>query len=331
MRWQILALAAGCVGLIILALVASGSNPVEVFGKLISGSFGTPANISGTLKETTPLLMLGLGVYLALKAGLFNIGIEGQFIVGAFTCAVIALRVPGPFGMLLGVAGGTVAGAVWALPAGWIRAYRGGHEVITTIMLNNVAALLTTALVAGPFKDPTDESPTTASLAASSQLHPILNQGGLQVSAAILIGTACVFALAWWLRRTVAGYELQAVGANPTAAKFAGVKAPQVILRAMCVSGALGGLAGGLQVLAYDGRFYQGFSPGYGFDALGVALLAGNSPIGLFPSALLFGVLQKGGTSIQFLGVPKGITYVILGFLIVIAATVRYRKVKNHD
>jgi len=145
---------------------------------------------------------------------------------------------------------------------------------------------------------------------------------------ALGLGIALTAALAWWLRSSVAGYELQAVGANPTAAETAGVSSRRVTTLAMMASGALGGLAGALQVLAYEGRFYAGFSPGYGFDALGVALLAGASAWGVLPASLLFGVLAKGGTSVQILGVPKGITGVVLGLLLVLFAAVRYRRAR---
>ena len=135
--------------------------------------------------------------------------------------------------------------------------------------------------------------------------------------------------IAIWLKKTVAGYELQAVGANRIAARFAGISPQKVTVVAMSISGALGGLAGAIQVLAYEGRFYDGFSPGYGFDALGVALLAGNSAYAVLPSSFLFGVLSKGGTALQIDGIPKGITTVVLGMLILIAAAIRYRKVSK--
>jgi general nucleoside transport system permease protein len=316
------------VALIVAALFASQAQPLEVLQGLIRGSLGTPNAISGTLKETTPLLLAGIAVFLALKAGLFNIGVEGQFTVGACACAVVALNIPGVGGMIFGIVAAIVAGGAWAFPAAWIKAYRGGHEVITTIMLNNVAVFLTMALVAGPIKDPTQEGTTTANLAESSFLPHLYSQGPWTFSSALAIGLLGAIWLARWLKRSVSGYELRAVGANPSAAETAGVDAKSVILRALVASGAIGGFAGAVQVLAFEHRFYGNFSPGYGFDALGVALLAGGSAYGLIPSALLFGILAKGGTAIQVFGVPKGITTVVLGALIVIAAAVRYRRTK---
>lgn len=326
MNWKVVLLAFAGLLVIVGAIFAAGVSPFAAAQKLFEGTLGSSAAFSGTVRETTPLIFAGVAVFLALRAGLFNIGVEGQLVMGAVTAAFFALKFPGPIGMTLAIVGGIIAGALWALPAGLIKAYRGGHEVITTIMLNSIAGFLTTALVAGPLKDPGQESTTTASIAQSSMLPYIWDSGPLRISSALLLSLFLVFALGFWLKRSVSGFELQLVGANPRAAELAGVNRQSTIVRAMVSSGAIGGLAGAVQVLAYEGRFFSGFSPGYGFDALGVALLAGSAAAGILPAALLFGILAKGGTSIQILGVPKGITYVILGFLILVFAAVRYRR-----
>jgi simple sugar transport system permease protein len=272
-------------------------------------------------------LLAGIAVFIALQAGLFNIGVEGQFLVGALTAAVLGALVAGPLGLVIATLGGTLAGAVWAFPAAWIKAYRGGHEVISTIMLNNIAGFLTVGLVAGPLKAPGQQSVTTASIDPSSMAPYLVDQPPFRVHSALLLGVFGVAALAWFLRRRVAGYELRAVGANPIAARFAGVDARKVTLLAMVVSGAIGGLAGTMQVVAFEGRFYQGFSSGYGFDALGVALLAGTSAWALIPSALLFGALSKGITFVSAtLSIPRGLGGILLGLLIIIFATYRYRE-----
>ena len=325
---SIVILILAAIALLVVAVIVSGAQPIEALSSLLKGSLGSPRAISDTLRETSPLLMAGVAVYLALRAGLFNIGVEGQFTVGACACAVVALTIPGWPGILLGSAAGVAAGALWALPAGWIRAYRGGHEVITTIMLNNVAALLTTALVAGPIKDPTQEGTTTANLAEATHMPNVLATGDWTINASFFMGLLAMIGLGFWLRRTVAGFELRAVGANPVAATLAGIDSKRVIVKAMAASGAIGGLAGAMQVLAYQHRFYAGLSSGYGFDSLGVALLAGPLAIGLLPGAFLFGMLNKGGAALQILGVPKGITTIVLGILVVIAAAIRYRRVK---
>ncbi len=326
MNWRLAALVVGAVALLAAAVLATHHAPLEALRALLDSSLGSPRAIAGTIKETTPLLIAGLAVFLALRAGLFNIGVEGQLMVGALLCTVVALRVPGPLGIGLGVVAGIVGGGLWAWPAGWIKAYRGGHEVITTIMLNNVAALVTTALVAGPFKAAGQESATSATLGETTRLPDLFAGGTFTMSSAVVIGLLLMVGLGFWLKRSVRGYELQAVGANPIAAELAGVSSKRVTTWAMVASGGLGGLAGAMQVLAYEGRFYSGFSSGYGFDALGVALLAGASAWAVLPAAFLFGVLAKGSTAVQILGVPKGITGVVLGLLILIFAAVRYRR-----
>lgn len=313
------------------AIVWAGKNPVEAGSALIEGSLGSKGAIHGTIKSLMPLIIAGLAVFLALRAGLFNIGVEGQLVVGAMVCAVVALNVKGIAGMVLGCFAGAIAGALWAWPAGWIKAYKGGHEVISTIMLNNVAGFLAAYLTAGPIKAPGEQNTTTARIATETMLPALYQSLPLKISSGLAFGVALLVALNWWLKRTVSGYELSLTGANARAAELAGVDTKRVILRSMAVSGALAGLAGAIQVLGYEGRFYAGFSPGYGFDALGVAILAGGSAYGIFPAALLFAILDKGSASVQLIGVPKGIGVVLVGLLIVVFAAIRFRREQVHE
>ena len=310
------------------SLLLTGKSIPAALSQLITGSLGSTNALSGSLREAAPLLILGAAVFLALKAGLFNIGAEGQFLVGACFGSFFVIKVPGPLGVVAGCIAGALAGALWALPAGWIRAYRNGHEVITTIMLNAVAINLTKAIVAGPMKGADQNSPSTSLLAQSSRLTPLFKIGNFEFPHSVVLGIIIIIGLAWWLKKTTAGYELRATGANSTAAEFAGINTRRTMMNAMVVSGAIAGLAGVLQVTQFEGRFYDGFSPGYGFDALGVALLAGGSPLGIFISALFFGILNKGGSSLSILGIDRGITTVILSMVILIFAAVRYSKKK---
>jgi simple sugar transport system permease protein len=328
MNWKLLLLIVGAIALVGGAISLTEATPLTAAREMLVGSLGSSNALTGTLKETTPLLIAGLAVFVALRAGLFNIGVEGQLVAGAFTSAVVGLAVRGPLGVIVALLAGMLAGALWALPAGLIKAYRNGHEVITTIMLNNVASLLTGYLVAGPFIAPPGDYPATAMLPPETWLGNVVTSP-VTINIAIPLGLLLTGALAWWLRRTVAGYELEAVGANPTAARFAGVDAAKVIVQSMLASGAIAGLAGAIQVLAYEHRFYQDFSPGYGFDALGVALLAGGSALGVLPAAFVFGALARGGIRLAIFAVPKGIIGVILGLMILIAAAIRYRKVRT--
>jgi len=329
---QMSPVAAVAIGLIVGAFLFAKVSPMAALSTLVSSAFGSQIGISKTLEEMTPLLMAGIAVYIALKAGLFNIGVEGQLIMGAFAAAVVGQHVKGLPGILLCLAAGMAGGLLWALPAGLIKALRNGHEVITTIMLNNIAGFVTLYLASGPFKDPNSGSNRTAPIDPTVTIESLKLAPQLEVNPALLIGIVFVFVISVWLLRTVSGYELRATGENPTAAKFAGINAQKITILSMCASGAVAGLAGALQVLAFKGQFFSGFSPGYGFTALGVALLAGNSPIGLLPSALLFGALAKASTSMQSsLGVPKGIMYVVMGLLIITYAVIRYRKAAAND
>jgi simple sugar transport system permease protein len=328
LKIRLLALVAASLAVLIAAILIAGESPVEALTTLVRGSLGSARGVTGTLRETTPLLMTGLAVYIALRSGLFNIGVEGQFVVGALAAAASQVLLGAQGGWVVAPFAAVAAGALWSLPAGLIRAYRNGHEVITTIMLNNVALLMATALVSGPLRDRTQVSPSTARL--GTPLPNLLNTGELRVNAALAVGLILAVAAWLWLRRTVAGYELQLVGQNPIAAQFAGVQPRRTMVGAMVASGAIAGLGGAMQVMAYEGRFYSGFSAGYGFDGLGIALLAGNNPLAVIPGALLFGVLARGGVSLGIEGIPKGITTVVIGLVILIGAAIRYRQV-NRD
>ncbi len=342
MNWRIIALIAGAAALIVGILILGGFPVGKILMGMLDGSFGSAEKFGKTLKETTPLLIAGIAVFIGLRAGLFNIGVEGQFAMGAMVCAVIALRFPGPGGMVLGMIGGMAAGALWALPAALIKAYRNGHEVITTIMLNNIAGFLTAALVSGPIKDATQQGTTTAEIQSlmPNVIGPANTVAGASVKSSVpavnlslIIGLLIVGIVWFWLRRRVSGFEHEAVGANPKAATLAGIATKRVLTRAMTLSGGVGGLAGALQVLAFEGRFYKDFSQGYGFDSLGVGLLAGGNPIAVIPASLAFGAIKRGASALSIDGVPKGISVFILGLTIVVFAAIHYRRHlgRTHD
>lgn len=329
MNWRVIALVGVAVAAILIILSLTGGSVAAVASELYRGAFGSPRSMTGTLKEITPLLIMGLGVFIALRAGLFNIGMEGQFLAGALVAALVPLRVPGLGGAVLAVLAGTLAGMLYAFPAAWIRVKRGGHEVITTIMLNLIAFNITEGLAAGRFKGAEYEDARTQALAESSKFVPLVHSGPFKIFPAILVGILLVVAFWYWYRGSVKGYELRAVGAGKIAAECAGINANAVMIRAFMVSGALGGFAGAMQVLNHEGQFYSGMSPGYGFNALGVALLAGGNPLGLLPSALAFGFLEQGQTGLA--GSPKGLPSVLLGIIIIIFAAIRYRDAKRSE
>lgn len=325
-KTRIVVLVAISTAVLLGAFALAGVSPATAIQTIADSAFGSDRNVGRTLRETAPLLLAGLAVYVALKAGLFNIGVEGQLTVGALGCAAVSLAIAGPAGLILGALAGAICGGLWALPAGLIRAYKGGHEVISTIMLNNVAMGLSLALLAGPMKAPGQEGTTTPNLDPSTWIPNAIRIGRLEVNLAIPLILLAIVGFSYWLKRSVGGYELRLVGDNARAAEFAGVDSKRVWVKSMFVSGALGGLTGAMLVLAYEHRCYGSISSGYGFDALGVALLAGKTPLAIIPAALAFGALNKGASSLQLLGIPKGMTYVVLAILIICFAALRYRR-----
>lgn len=328
----------GCLGLLLILLILAGVKPFEVFKSIIEGSLGIDFDggfrgwgpLSGTLRRSVPLIITGLAVYIALQAGLFNIGAEGQLRVGgiAAVAAALFLGIGGTGGILVASVAGMLGGLLWALPAGIIKVWRGGHEVITTIMLNNIAGHFTKYLISGPMQAKAGGEATTALLPPDIRIATLGTAGkSLVIYPALFLGIAFCTVGTWWLLKTAGGYELRATGANATAARFAGVKTKKVLLWAMCASGAIAGLAGAMHALGQEHRFNEGFSPGFGFDSLGVALLAGRTPLGVIPAAILFAAIDQGAVRAQVQdGLPKEISAVIQGLIILCVAIVRWRK-----
>lgn len=329
--YKTVALIAGALVLVLVAMAMSGIPQRDIVDNFLGSSVRGPAAWRQTLREMTPLLIAGTSVFLALRAGLFNIGADGQLVVGAAAATAVSLKVPGVGGLILGIFAAAVFGALWAFPAAWIKAKRGGHEVISTIMLNNVAGLLATWLTAGPLRDPSQQSPTTRILDPSASLPKLIDKPPFSLSLALPLAVVLVAGLAFWLKRTVGGYELSATGANPSAASVAGVDVGSLTMKAMSASGAIAGVAGAVLVFAFEHRFYSGFSPGYGFDGLGVALLSGGSPWGLVPASLLFAIISTGSSGIQLAGVPQGVNSVLLSVLILLFACFRYRRSRRGE
>lgn len=295
--------------------------PFTAYAALIEGAFGSAPAWAATLARTTPILLTGLAVAVALKAGLFNIGAEGQMAVGALAGAWIgfALGALPPFLLLpLALAVGMAAGATWAFLPGLLKVTRGAHEVITAILLNYIAQNTTRYLATVPLKDPGSQAPQTPEVAA---VLPHL-VSGYEVHAGLLIALVAVVVTALALRRTVWGYETRAVGEGAGAAEAAGVRVGRVQINALLLSGALAGLAGAGIALGTFRRFPADlYGIGYGFDGLAVALLAGGSPWGVLPSALLFGALGAGAEVMEFAtDTPKQIVVVVQAILILAVA-----------
>lgn len=297
-----------------LLLIAAGQNPLQSYAGMIQTAFGSEFALGVTINKAIPRLLPALGIALALRAGLWNIGAEGQIYLGAAACAGVALygpELPFPIGTGLALIAAMAAGAAWAAIPGTLRAFRGVSEVITTLMLVYVAIQLTNYLIEGPWLAPGATAPATPIVPRSTRL-PVVVPGTL-VNAGIFIAAFAVVVLGFIITRTTFGLQLRAIGGNERAAGVMGLRNRALIVAALAASGAFAGLAGGIEVLGVRGRLLAGFSPGYGFEAIAIALLGRLNPLGIAAAALLFGALDAGAAGLQVAsaGVSSAIAPVI--------------------
>ena len=317
------------VGTVVTALVIAspviliaGGNPLSAYAALLHGSVGSQRGIAESLLAATPLLVGGLAVSVAFQAGMFNIGVEGQLVVGGLVAGAVGakLNVPPVIHLVVALLAAAIAGSLWALIPALLKAFRGVHEVITTIMLNYIAFSLSTYLVSpgGPLVSKTQPS-ATDKVRPNALLPKIWEPTRLHAG---LFLAAVLCAACWWLLyRMPAGFRLRMVGSNPVAAAANGIAVRRVMISAMCTSGALAGLAGAIEVLGLHGRYFDSFSPGYGFDAIAVALLGLMNPIGVAASALFFGLLRAGSVLLQArAGISKDLVTVISGVIVAAVA-----------
>lgn len=283
-----------------ILIALSGRDPILAFTALAQGAFGSWDGLSEVCVKACPLLLTGLAIALSFQTGMWNIGAEGQLLVGALATAAIGTAVtglPAPVGILACLAGAAAAGAAWAGIAGQLKLRRNVNEVISTIMLNFVALHLVSYLVQGPLMEAGGRYPQSAALAPSLWLPRLLPTHRLHLGIVLaLLAAAAVHVL---LYRARAGYEMRATGANLQAARLAGINVEQRFLLAVLLSGALAGLAGGIEVAAVTRRVYERFSPGWGFTAIAVGLLGRLSPLGVVLSAFFFGALDAGSSAMQ--------------------------------
>ena len=296
-------------------MLATGYDPLEAYGALYEGSLGSTFGVSITLVRMTPLLLTGLAVALAFRAGVFNIGGEGQLYAGAIAATAVALFLPLPAGpvVLVAVVAGFVGGAAWALIPALLRATRGVSEVVVTLMFNFIAIHFTTYLVNleyGPLGDPEAAYPQSPSFDEAVRL-PII-WPATSVHAGLVIGVVLALVLAVVVRYTPFGFRLRTLGANPEAARYAGVSVNRTIVMVMLLSGGLAGLAGMGEVLGTKYALYANFSPGYGYDGIAVALLGRLSPIAVIVFAAFFGAMRAGALDMeQTVGVSSSFVLVI--------------------
>jgi simple sugar transport system permease protein len=321
--------AALAIGVGSIIIWASGYDPGAAFAALFQGSFGSPKAIGDTLLKSTPLILTGLAVAYGFRAGLFNIGAEGQLFLGGLAATYIGLTLTGlPWFVLipLELLAAILAGAAWAFIPAILKARIGAHEVITTMMFTYIGRYLVSYLVIGPLKAP-GQIPQTGVIAEAGQLPRIATlfpEGFLPLGRGHMgIVVALLAAVVIWLilKYTTLGYENRAVGFNRWASETAGISVQGTIVKALCISGSLAGLAGATEVMGVHYRLFDSFSSGFGFTGIAVALLAKNHPLGVIPAALLFGALSAGAGTMQFQAdVPQKIISIIQALVIFFVA-----------
>ncbi|MGZ8514541.1 MAG: ABC transporter permease [Candidatus Limnocylindrales bacterium] len=298
-----LALVVGAVVILFSELIVTGRRfdltlPVTAYLALLEGSVGSSGAILNTLVSTAPLVLGGLSVAIGFKAGLFNIGAQGQFLMGALGAVAAGVAVsdaPPVVAVPLALLAGMIAGAVAGFIPGFLKAVSGAHEVVTTIMLNYIAISLLAAAVSGPLKVPKSPSPVTQDVGNAAYPVLVAPNGTLGLVIAVL---AVLFV--WWLLyRTTLGFEIRTVGANPDAARYAGMRPRLLIVFTMSLCGVLAGMAGAGVVLGVTHQMTSSFGTSVGFDSIAVALLARSNPIGVPFAALLFGSMRAGSGLMQ--------------------------------
>ena len=313
-------------GALWVALRLAGLDATQALIALWNGSFGSGyALTSSTLVRATPLILTGLAVALAFRAGVWNIGAEGQLLAGAATAAAVGLFATPALGMLtliVALAAGALAGALWAWVAAYMRNRFGVLEVISTIMLNFVALYAVGYLVRGPLQEPTHVYPQSEPLPELARLPRLIEGSRLHWGFVLALIAA---PLVWWvLRHTAAGFRVRAVGQNAEAARMAGmVDVERTTMRVFLASGALAGLAGAIELTGVTFALYENVSPGYGYTAIAVALLAGLDPLGVLATGLLFGALEAGALSMQReAAVPAVVVNVVEALLVLLILAV---------
>jgi general nucleoside transport system permease protein len=304
-------------------LLVLGVNPWEAYGAMVQGAFGNISGFTQTLVKATPLLLVGLGVTIAFRGGVINIGGEGQILVGGLAATALAVGFPTVSGWILLPAcmlGATLAGAVWGGIPGILKARMGVNEILSTVMMNAIALQLANYLLRGPMIDP-EEIERGTRIAQSALLPaqvwlPRLIPRTLLHSGAVLAVVLAVFVYIF-LWRTTTGYRIRAVGLNALASRYAGIQVPVFQALALVLGGAFAGLAGGIEVMGIQHRMVEGMSGGYGFSGIVAALFGKLHPLGLIPASVLFGGLLVGGDRMQrAVQVPSAMIMALMGLVV---------------
>ncbi len=310
--WAVLV--AFLVGSVVIA--GTGANPIQAYAALLQGAVGNRGLVATTLVKSIPLMLAGLAVVLAYRASVFNIGGEGQIYMGALFAVWVGtlLHLPAGLHLLVALAAGMLGGFLWSAIPGYLKATRGFNEVIVTIFMNYIALAIVGYLVHGPMRESGWNFQSRA-VDATARLPIILSGTSLHLGLVVaLIAAAAVYVL---LFHTPLGYQLRMVGFNAEAARYAGIKVTRITVLAMALSGALAGLAGAVELTGMQYRLLEGFSPGWGFDAIAVALVGQLHPAGVLLAALFFGALRTGANSMQTaVGLPVVVVQVIQGLTV---------------
>lgn len=306
-----------------IMLAALGANPLEAYGAMIQGAFGDKSGLTQTLVKATPLLLVGLGVCIAFRGGVINIGGEGQIIVGALAATAFSIGFRGwpgwillPLSMLLGA----MAGAVWGGIPGILKARLGVNEILSTVMMNAIAVQFSNYLLRGPMIDPKEIEQGTriaqsALLPKSVWLARLVPQTLLHSGAIIAVVLAVLVYIFLW--RTTIGYRIRAVGLNIDAAKYAGIRVPFYQALSLILGGAFAGLAGSIEVMGVQHRMMENLASGYGFSGIVAALFGGLHPLGSIPASILFGGLLVGADKMQrAVQVPSSLIDALLGLVV---------------
>ncbi len=306
-------------------ILALGANPLEAYAALVTGAFGDISGITQTLAKATPLLLVGLGICIAFRGGVINIGGEGQLLVGALATTALAVSFPELPGIILlpsCLVVGTLAGAIWGGIPGVLKARLGVNEILSTVMMNAIAVQLGNYLLRGPMIDPKEiefgtRIAQSALLPRSVWLPKLVPSTLLNAGAIIAVVMAVLVYIFLW--RTTLGYRIRAVGLNPNASHFAGIRVPFYQALSLVLGGAFAGLAGAIEVMGVQHRMLEGLSGGYGFSGIVAALFGSLHPLGAIPASILFGSLLVGADKMQrAVQVPSALIDTLLGLVVLL-------------
>lgn len=297
-------------------MVCLGANPMTALKSLVMGAFGSKANIGTTLTKATPLIFTGLCACFAYKCGVFNLGGEGQFIMGSIAACYVTLvtGVTGPAAMVLALVAGAITGGLWGFIPGILKIARGQNEMIISIMFNYIATLLMGVVYTNWLRE--GSVPQTMAVPKESQLPRMIQ--GMRMTWGFALAIVVGLVIFYFLYRTSGGFKLRAVGFNATAARFNGFPVRRLMLLSFIISGAIAGLGGSAELLGTQFRLINGFAAGYGFDGVAMALIGQLHPIATIFVAILFAALRAGATTMQAAtGVPTSVSDIIQALVIV--------------